>query len=206
MRLGLLADIHEAVEPLREALALFRQHGVDQVVHLGDICGMHRRLDETVALLQEAGAIGVWGNHDFGLCQRIDGETRQRFSPVVLRYMGSLQPTLSVEDILCSHIEPWLDANDLVQLWYFEGPPDTAVKLARSFDAVPERLLLSGHMHRWFLGTPQGPCEWDGTSRIRLAPPARYLLILHAVVLGHCAIYDSATFEFTPFRLTVEEE
>jgi tetratricopeptide (TPR) repeat protein len=44
--MGLLADIHEAVEPLREALALFRRRGVERVVHLGDICARHRRLDE----------------------------------------------------------------------------------------------------------------------------------------------------------------
>jgi predicted phosphodiesterase len=63
MRVGLLADIHEAVESLREALALFRQGGVERVVHLGDICARHRRLDETVALLHGLPAPVPAGGH-----------------------------------------------------------------------------------------------------------------------------------------------
>jgi len=206
VRLGLLADIHEAVEPLREALALFRRRGVERVVHLGDICARHRRLDEAVALLREAGAVGVWGNHDFGLCQPAGEEFRRRFSPAVLDYMATLRPALVIEDCLFTHVEPWLDANDILQLWYFEGLPDTPEKLAKSFAAVPQRVLFSGHAHRWFLARPEGPCEWAGGGPARLAPPGRYLVVLHAVALGHCAVYDTATGEFTPLRLTAGDE
>jgi predicted phosphodiesterase len=201
MLLGLLADIHEAVEPLREALARFRELGVEEVIHLGDVCRMHRRLDETCRVLAEAGVEGVWGNHDLGLCRAADEEVRRKFTPGVLDCMGRLQPHLVREDCLLSHVEPWLDANDIFQLWYFDGLPDTPQKLARCFDAVPQRVLFSGHNHRWFLATPEGPCEWQGECAIRLAPPVRYLLILHAVVLGHCATYDTATHLFTPIRL-----
>jgi predicted phosphodiesterase len=206
MLLGLLADIHEAVEPLREALDLFARHRVDAVVHVGDICHMLERLDDTVALLAQARVAGVWGNHDFGLCRDVDDDMRRRFSPAVIEYMGTLQPTLSVEDCLFTHVEPWLDANDLMQLWYFEGPPDTAKKLARSFDAVPQRVLFSGHMHRWLLGTPRGMIEWDGTTPVRLAPPGRYLVVLHALVRGHCALYDTNTGDLVPLRVTAMQE
>jgi hypothetical protein len=166
---------------------------------------MHRRLDDTVALLQGAAVAGVWGNHDFGLCRHIDDETRRRFSAGVIEYMGTLQPALVREDCRFTHVEPWLDANDLLQLWYFEGLPDTPDKLARSFAAVPQRVLFSGHLHDWFLATPQGPISWDGSAPVRLAPPRRYLVILHALVRGHCALYDTTTGDLVPLRVRAEE-
>jgi predicted phosphodiesterase len=205
MRLGLIADIHEAVEPLAEALDLFAQQRVDAIIHLGDVCRMHHRLDDTVRLLQESKVAGVWGNHDYGLCREMKDEVR-RFSPAVLDYMGTLRPTLTCEDCLFSHVEPWLDANDLLQLWYFDGPPDTPAKLDRCFAAVPQRVLFSGHLHAWFLAGPDGPIPFDGTAPIRLAPPGRYLVILHALVRGHCALYDTRSGDLVPLRLHAAEE
>jgi hypothetical protein len=205
MLIGLLADIHEAIEPLREALARFQTHGVEKIVHLGDVCGMHYRLAETCQILAEANVEGVWGNHDLGLCRNIDDEVRRSFSPDILTYMSRLQPHLVVEDCLISHVEPWLNPQDIFDLWYFGGLPDTPQKLAKSFAAVPQRVLFSGHVHRWFLGTPEGPCGWAGESPIRLVPPERYLVILHAVVEGHCAIYDTTSGELTPIRLTISD-
>src|SRR5436190_941419 len=120
MRLGLLADIHEDVDLLREALELFRRRGVEEVVCLGDICGMHEHLEETIRLLQDGGVVGVWGDHDFGLCCPADDSVRARFAPELLAYTTSLQARLVLDDCLFTHVEPWLDGNDLMQLWYFE--------------------------------------------------------------------------------------
>ena len=76
--------------------------------------------------------------------------------------MATLQPTLVRDDCLFTHVEPWLDANDILQLWYFDGPPDTPDKLARCFAAVPQRVMFSGHVHAWFIGTPDGQVPWTG--------------------------------------------
>ena len=95
MRIGILADIHESLDELRWASAVLKDHGADCLVVLGDVCETHRRLEETVAFLDDAGAIGVWGNHDFGLC--LDNQTdanRSRYSERLLRYMGRLLPRL----------------------------------------------------------------------------------------------------------------
>jgi hypothetical protein len=106
------------------------------------------------------------------------------------------------DDCRFTHVEPWLDAHDLAQLWYFEGLPDTPAKLARSFDAVPQRVLISGHIHRWFLASPAGPIDWDGRSTVWLRPPQRYYLVVDALVHGHCALYDTKTGELEPITLT----
>lgn len=203
MRIGILADIHEAIEPLQQALAEFRSRGVDQVVSLGDACDTFSglgRAGEVVALLRGAGAVGVWGNHDFGLCHDISEKLRQLAAPEVLEYMGTMQPHLTLEGCRFSHVEPWLDAYKVENLWYFEGFPDTAEKAARSFDAVPERHLFIGHLHRWLVMTPGGPLDWKGETSLNLGKESRYLVVVAPVVSGWCAIYDTEETELTPVR------
>jgi len=204
MLLGLLADVHEADGLLREALDELRRLGVAEVVFLGDVCGMHQRLEETVALMRQAGVVGVWGNHDFGLCRGVDEQMRQRYSPELFAYAGSLSGKLVREDCLFSHVEPWLDPDDLMQLWYFDGLPDTPEKLARCFAAGPQRVMISGHVHRWYLASQEGPMDWAGGSRIWLRPPGRYYLVVDALVHGWAATYDTTTGELTPIRLKGE--
>ena len=206
MLLGLLADVHEAVEPLREALGLFDRHGVEEVVFLGDICRMHRRLEETVALLHRARAVGVWGNHDLGLCREVTDDVRRRFSPSILDFTKTLQATYVREDCLFTHVEPWLDTNDITQLWYFEPPPQTPEDFARSFDAVTQRVLFSGHVHRWTLATPEGIHDWAGEAPIRLAPPGRFFVTIGAVVAGHAAVFDTTTGDLIPLRMATLDE
>ena len=79
MRIGILADIHEDVQRLSQALGLLRREGVGRVVVLGDLFDTGKRIAETVALLADAGAVGVWGNHDLGLCHEPGERTRARY-------------------------------------------------------------------------------------------------------------------------------
>jgi hypothetical protein len=199
MKLGLLADIHEHAEQLRRAIAVLRQHGADRFVVLGDVFGMGQRLEETVDLLQQVQAVGVWGNHDVGLCLDPGEKVCQRYSAAVLDFMGRLQPRLEIDGCLFTHVEPWLDPYKVEDLWYFDGPPDSPEKLARSFAAVPHRVLFIGHLHRWLLGTPDGLLSWRGQGPVGLDRPTRYLVVVHAVWDGQCALFDTGTNDLTPF-------
>ena len=75
MKIGIVTDVHEAVEPLREAIAEFRRQQVDCVVTIGDTCDLYTakasRADDVVALLREANAVGVWGNHNPNSCKTL---------------------------------------------------------------------------------------------------------------------------------------
>jgi hypothetical protein len=199
MKLGLLADIHEQTDPLRKAIAVLQQHGADCFVVLGDVFETGKRLEETVYLLQQVQAVGVWGNHDVGLCFDPGEEVRRRSSPTVLDFMGRLQPRLEIHGCLFSHVEPWLDPHKIEDLWYFDGPPDSVEKLARSFAAVPHRVLFMGHLHRWLLGTPDGMLAWRGEKPVRLDSRNRYLVVVHAIWDGKCALFDTETNDLTPF-------
>jgi hypothetical protein len=199
MKLGLLADIHEQTRQLRKAIAVLQQHGADRFVVLGDVFETGKRLEETVDLLQQVEAVGVWGNHDIGLCFDPDDRVCQRYNAAVLGFMGSLQPRLELGGCLFTHVEPWLDPHKVEDLWYFDGPPDSREKLARSFAAVPHQFLFLGHLHRWLLGTPDGLLPWRGEGPVRLDQRERHLIVVHAVWDGNCALFDTETRELVPF-------
>ena len=169
MRIGIVADIHEAIEPLRKAMTEFRRRGVDLVVSLGDACDSFSpdgRASDVVRLLREANAVGVWGNHDVGLSFEVSETLREAAGPTVIEYMAKVQAQLVVAGCRFSHVEPWLDARKVENLWYFDGPPDTPEKASRSFLAVPESHLFVGHFHCWLVMTPSGRVEWNGEGHM----------------------------------------
>jgi predicted phosphodiesterase len=199
MKLGLLADLHEDVPNLRRALERLRSHGVERVVVLGDVFDTGAAAEETAALLREAGAVGVWGNHDFGLCRNPGARARETFSAAVLDFAASLQPRLEVEDCLFTHLEPWRDPEDLLQLWGEADFPDPE-RLARSFAATEQRVLFTGHHHRWRLWTPEGRLDWRGEAPVRLEG-GRYLVQVAAMCEEWCAVYDTTGGELIPFKV-----
>ena len=190
MKLGLITDIHEHVGHLRTALSLFHRKGVEQVVIIGDVFEMGERIEETCQLLADAKAIGVWGNHDFGLCVDLDDDIRAKYPSVVIDYMTSLRPRLDVGGCHFTHVEPWLNPEDVADLWYFEGPPDHHGKLERIFNAEPNRIMFAGHYHKWLLVTPDGISEWSGDTPIRLEH-GRYFVVVGALCEGQFAIFDT---------------
>jgi hypothetical protein len=105
VKLGLITDIHEDAPRLRLALNRFHREAVDQVVMIGDVVSMGQSLEETCRLLAEADAVGVWGNHDFELCDEPSPETCERWGSAIVDYMTSLKPRLDVAGCHFTHIE-----------------------------------------------------------------------------------------------------
>jgi hypothetical protein len=203
MKLGILADVHEEVDYLARALAALAGQGVERLVLLGDLFRTGTHIARTVELLAPAAPVGVWGNHDFGLCSDPDPALRARYGDAVLDFLAGLRPELEVEGCLFTHVEPWLDPTDVCQLWYYEGPPDTPEKAARSFDARPQRLMFVGHYHSWGLWQRTGRVDWDGKRPLTLAPPQRYLIAVGALCEGRYATFDTATSELLPHDVLV---
>ena len=62
MRLGILSDTHNNAANTRAALSIFRQHGIDQLVHCGDV-----NRAEILDLFTGFEMWLVWGNNDADL-------------------------------------------------------------------------------------------------------------------------------------------
>ena len=199
MKIGLITDIHEHVEHLQTALDLFETEHVDQVVVIGDVFEMGKRIEETCRLLSDAKAVGVWGNHDYGLSVEPVAVDCAKYGDIVVRFMTSLRPRLRIEDCYFAHVEPWLNPEDVGDLWYFDGPPDQHGNLDRIFNAAVCRLSFAGHFHKWLLATPDRVEEWKGEKPIKLAE-GRYFVVIGALCEGRFALFDTETSELIPFN------
>ena len=63
-KIGLISDVHTSPEPLRQALEIFNQQHVCNIICAGDIAGYFDELSETIKLLQTSGCDTIIGNHD----------------------------------------------------------------------------------------------------------------------------------------------
>ena len=203
MKLGLITDIHENVPALDAALQVCRRSKVDQIIVIGDLFEDGRRIEETCRLLTEAQAIGVWGNHDFGLSYCPDPSDIENYSAVVTDLFAALKPNMGIADCHFSHCEPWQDATTLDGLWYFEGAPDRHGNLPRIFDAVPHRLIFFGHFHKWLLMQPHGLHPWDGKSPVDLSQ-GRYGMVVGPLCKGHFGILDTSRWLLEPMRVAYD--
>jgi hypothetical protein len=206
MKLGIVTDVHDSVAKLRRALALL-SHRTDQVVSLGDAVDSWRPGEPGVAvaaLLNEVGAIGVWGNHDAGLSHDVPRDVQVAADPAVLGFGARLRPQLRLEGCLLSHIEPWRDPTRVEDLWAFSGVPDTDERARPSFEATTEPLLLIGHFHCWLaMRESGGRVDWDGTRPLALDRLDRHLVVIAPVTDGWCAMLDTEERVLTPIDCSV---
>jgi hypothetical protein len=220
MRIGIVTDVHDEIGLLARALAALRAEAVDAIVTLGDntdFFGKWNRAREVAALLRAAGVVGVWGNHDFGLCREVTEDTRRRFPGDTCDYFATLRPRLEFrngrlgepaggspeERAGChfSHVEPFLDPERPEDLWTFEGRPEDDDRAARSFAAVPHRVAFMGHFHRWLAVAETGRIDWNGSAPLPFEPGSRYLVVVAPLFRGSFAVLDTDTWVLDPRRL-----
>jgi predicted phosphodiesterase len=78
MKLALVSEIHANRDALQTTLADIATQAVDRIVCLGDIVGYNTHPRESIALLREANAICIAGNHDRAVCGQITVDTFSR--------------------------------------------------------------------------------------------------------------------------------
>jgi predicted phosphodiesterase len=207
VRLGIIADIHEDVPALQSALKVLDDEGSDTVIALGDIADDTSRLDETCQILLDAGAVGVWGNHEFGMCFDPDPRAFVGRASCTRQFMASLKPSLCFDDCRFTHVEPHLDPCDLYSMWRDPTSFTLEEQLEKTFTLHSERVFFYGHIHRWLVATSGGEVEW-ADDQLHLRSPARYSIALSALSdgvgarrLGHFALYDTDTEMLTRFQV-----
>jgi hypothetical protein len=203
MRLGLVTDIHNHAAELARALRVFEREGVEQVLNLGDACDPFSASQgsEVARLLCEARAIGVWGNHDVGLCHEVEASACEKYSAETLAYMGTMQPRLRLAGCHFSHREASVDPRDISQLWDFsEDGRNLLLKSRLGLEAVDDRLQFLGHYHCWWAATPGGPLAWDGAGPLEFAPEERYFVVIAPVFNGWCAVLNTDDGVLRPYR------
>ena len=204
MRIGIVTDVHDESAILAEALAAMRAENVDVIISLGDTSDLHGKGEDATgvaALLKQYGAVGVWGNHDYGLCRNVSETARKNFSVETLEYMATMRPRIELDDCHFSHVEPWLNPESVEDLWCFDGRPEDEDRFPKTFAAIPHRAAFMGHCHRWLAVTESGRVTWDGTTPLRLNKGKRYLVVVAALFNGAFAILDTERWILEPRKI-----
>jgi predicted phosphodiesterase len=153
MRIGLLSDVHGNLPALRAVLRELRGERPDVLVCAGDLVGYGPFPNECVALVAEAEAVCVAGNHDLMAIDRLDGAhagalaretlawTRTVLEPDARAYLEALPPAADVDRVVVAH-------GSLHDPTVYVESDRAEPELARLGAERPDaRLLVLGHTH-----------------------------------------------------------
>ncbi len=155
MRFGLIGDIHAEDERLAAALALFERERAREVLFVGDVADGLGDLNRCCALLSDARAIGVRGNHDRWLLEDSmrslpHAQTRDDLTPSALVFLESLPAVRDIETpigllLLCHGV----GESDMRRLTVEdEGYAlETQDELASLLEANRHAIVVGGHTH-----------------------------------------------------------
>ena len=95
-RIGLISDVHSSPQALAEALQIFAEQRVDDIICAGDIAGYYDTLLPTVQLLIASGCKAIIGNHDQTWLEKNRGEDDTEDHKEIRDYLQKLPQTLEL--------------------------------------------------------------------------------------------------------------
>lgn len=150
IKIGIISDPHATVEPLAEALEIFHQQGVQQILCAGDIAAYGDALDDTVELLKKYSCISVLGNHDvWHLEKKIPGD-----ESAVYTFFESLPLTrqlhIAEQKLYMVHASPPDSLMDGIRLRneYGEIMQDQRLAWSQYLEGFSFDVLVVGHSHQ----------------------------------------------------------
>ena len=157
-RIGLISDVHSSPDPLAEALEIFSNEQVDDIICCGDIAGYYDTLEPTIELLARSNCKAIVGNHDQGYLKkpRQDGESSIR------AYLQTLSQTLDLEiegkRIFVVHANPPSEQHGGIKLLDQQGETrqDRIDEWTMTLSELEHDVLIVGHTHQVYalqLGT-----------------------------------------------------
>lgn len=152
VQIGLIADVHSAAAPVREALAVFRREKVDTILCPGDIAGYGTELEQTVELLIDSDCRAVLGNHDLWWLSGPDSVA----GGAVETYLQSLPTVIELsvagKQLYMVHASPPESLMDGIRLLDENGTliPGQGDLWADYLDPFPFDVLVVGHTHQVF--------------------------------------------------------
>ena len=144
-RLALLADIHSDARSLRRALEQLAELDIALILCAGDAIdlGVPSGSDETIDLLEKAGAICIFGNHERWVLR--DEHLRKRLSRASIGWLEQLPPSWSDRidgvRVVMWHARPGSDMEAIDEDRLEPGEAEAILAEARA------DLLVVGHYH-----------------------------------------------------------
>lgn len=115
-RIGLISDIHATVAPLREALSVFQQSGVDLILCPGDVVGYGEEAAETIELLQQSHCQTILGNHEIWYLEEADLDAADQITEFLRDLPSTLELNIESKSVYMVHASPPISYMDGIKL------------------------------------------------------------------------------------------
>ena len=154
MKIGVVADIHGYIEPLKLAISLFETHGVSHIVCAGDLVDGGMDDDAVIDYIRHHNIMSVKGNHDreafsgqidlLSMEDDIDNDFSDVLNLYRTQYVNSLPMTYQFDwkalNVYLTHAAPWSDTYHVF--------PNVSIEICkRIFDLAQADIVVLGHTH-----------------------------------------------------------
>lgn len=153
--IGLISDVHAAPEPVAEALRIFKQAGVKQVLCAGDIAGYMDQLDATITLLVENNCQTIMGNHDLLYLDHHDEddvESNQHTLSFLRQLPATYLDIIEGKSLYMVHAQPPDGCHGGIKLLDKNGKimPERVAQWSQTLQSFDHDVLVVGHTHQVF--------------------------------------------------------
>ena len=149
-RIGLVSDVHSSPGPLGQALDIFRNENVDEIICAGDIAGYYDTLAPTIDLLMQSNCKAIVGNHDQSYLEKAPAEAESS----IRAYLQKLPQTLALEieqkRIYVVHANPPSEQHGGIKLLDQQGEirQDRCDEWTSTLKELEQDVLIVGHTHQ----------------------------------------------------------
>ncbi len=151
MKIGIVSDIHAYIEPLQQALALFKAKGVSQILCAGDLIDGGWEDEAVIDTIRSQNVISVRGNHDreaasepielWNSEEDIDSDLLISYQS---QYLNALPESREFHweglTVYVTHGAPWSDT-------FHVFPSASEDTCKRIFEITQADIVILGHTH-----------------------------------------------------------
>ena len=153
-RIGLISDVHSSPVALAEALQIFAEKQVDDIICAGDIAGYYDGLLPTIQLLAGSNCKTIVGNHDQSWLEENTAEQGDGDSSEIRSYLQQLPQTLELvvegKRLFVVHANPPSEQHGGIKLRdrYGNIVAERKTDWMQSLADFDHDLLIVGHTHQ----------------------------------------------------------
>jgi predicted phosphodiesterase len=188
--IGFVADSHNRLCLLKEAVDFLKGLAAGRIIHLGDICDSLDPgfLEQAAVLIHEENIEALRGNNECVVLTEFVPAHPGFLGRETLSFLENLPYTIRIGDLSCTHSAPfdWPEATRRPLRYYLPR--------LMAQGSLPFRILFRGHSHRPSVleihdakieKIPVSPGE-----EILFHPDKKYIVTVGAIERGACALFD----------------
>ncbi len=151
-RIGIISDIHASPKPLQQALGIFDDASVSEIICVGDIAGYFDQLKPCIELLKKHHCKTIIGNHDQSYLE----DNPDQIDTEEYAYLQALPETIELmhegKNILVVHAAPPALQHGGIKLLDKSGEliSQQIVDWTEKLKSVSCDVLIVGHTHQVF--------------------------------------------------------